>query len=367
MTDFSTGQDFQTSHSFDAGLTFDTKAMTRQPQVRIAPLFADKPLPLLIEAAEPNLDAAAWISNHSTELTGYLQRDGALLLRGFAINDEDSFRAAAARFIPVLAKYMEGATPRTDLGKGAYTSTEFPSELSIAQHNELSYITQWPMKIAFCCLIAAEEGGATPIADVRQVLSFIDPDIRAKFEQLGWMLVRNYGNGLGPSWQKAFNTDDINVVKAYCQQAAIELQILDEHHIRTRQVRPAIRRHVQTGEPVWFNHAAFWHPSSLCPVIRKELVSQFGEEALTYNTLYGDGSPIPDDVIAHINAAYQKAMVAFAWQPGDLLLMDNMLVSHGRAPFKGKRRVLVSMGDPIERDPVRRDPINSRAYNHLPE
>lgn len=347
MTDFSANQDFQNAMIYDAGLTLTTPEQASVPPVHIAPLFADKPVPLLIAAANTNMDAAQWIASHYEDLSGYLQRYGAVLLRGFAIRDDDAFRAAAGRFIPVLAKYMEGATPRTDLGKGSYTSTEFPSELSIAQHNELSYITQWPMKIAFCCMVVAEEGGATPIADVRQVLSFIDPDIRAKFEATGWMLVRNYGNGLGPSWQKAFNTDDINEVKAYCQKAAIDLQIIDEHHIRTRQVRPAIRRHIHTGEPVWFNHAAFWHPSSLCPVIRKELVSQFGEDALTYNTLFGDGSTIPDHVITHINEAYQKATVSFPWQQGDLLLMDNMLVSHGRAPFKGKRRVIVSMGEPV--------------------
>ena len=348
MTDFSASQDFHTATFYDAGLTVNTPVHDARQHVHISPLFVDKPLPLLISAPDSGMDAAQWISNHRNDIREYLQHYGALLLRGFTIHDDDAFRAAAASFIPVLAKYMEGATPRTDLGKGSYTSTEFPAELSIAQHNELSYITQWPMKIAFCCMIAAEEGGATPIADVRQVLSFIDQEVRDKFEALGWMLVRNYGNGLGPSWQKAFNTDDINEVKAYCQQAAIELQIIDEHHIRTRQVRPAIRHHIHTGEQVWFNHAAFWHPSSLCPVIREELVSQFGEDALTYNTLYGDGSPIPDHVIAHINEAYQKATVAFPWQQGDLLLMDNMLVSHGRAPFKGKRRVLVSMGEPVE-------------------
>ena len=32
-----------------------------------------------------------------------------------------------------------------------------------------------------------------------------------------------------------------------------------------------------------------------------------------------------------------------AWHPGDVALVDNYLVMHGRRPFKGARRVLVSL------------------------
>ena len=31
------------------------------------------------------------------------------------------------------------------------------------------------------------------------------------------------------------------------------------------------------------------------------------------------------------------------WQPGDVALLDNYLVMHGRRPFSGKRRVLASL------------------------
>jgi alpha-ketoglutarate-dependent taurine dioxygenase len=31
------------------------------------------------------------------------------------------------------------------------------------------------------------------------------------------------------------------------------------------------------------------------------------------------------------------------WNTGDLLVIDNVLVGHGRRPFTGSRRVLVAM------------------------
>jgi hypothetical protein len=33
------------------------------------------------------------------------------------------------------------------------------------------------------------------------------------------------------------------------------------------------------------------------------------------------------------------------WVAGDVLLIDNVLVAHGRRPFEGSRRVLVAMSD----------------------
>jgi alpha-ketoglutarate-dependent taurine dioxygenase len=33
------------------------------------------------------------------------------------------------------------------------------------------------------------------------------------------------------------------------------------------------------------------------------------------------------------------------WQVGDVLLIDNVAVAHGRRPFTGDRRILVAMSD----------------------
>jgi alpha-ketoglutarate-dependent taurine dioxygenase len=58
---------------------------------------------------------------------------------------------------------------------------------------------------------------------------------------------------------------------------------------------------------------------------------------------YGDGSEIPIEDLEAVRAAYRASEVASPWQPGDLLMLDNILAMHGRKPFRGERRVLVAM------------------------
>ena len=97
----------------------------------------------------------------------------------------------------------------------------------------------------------------------------------------------------------------------------------------------------------WFNHATFFHISTLVPVIRDALLMQFEEEELPNNTYYGDGSPIEPEVLEALRDIYEKEQVLFPWQQGDIMLLDNMLSSHGRSPFKGERKIVAGMAQPM--------------------
>ncbi|CAM5721583.1 TauD/TfdA family dioxygenase OS=Streptomyces alboniger OX=132473 GN=CP975_33860 PE=4 SV=1 [Streptomyces alboniger] len=75
-----------------------------------------------------------------------------------------------------------------------------------------------------------------------------------------------------------------------------------------------------------------------------------GEENLPSQTYYGDGEPIPDDVMDHLRACYRTASTRFDYRADDVLVIDNMLVSHGREPFTGPRRIAVAMAEPYTPD-----------------
>jgi hypothetical protein len=83
------------------------------------------------------------------------------------------------------------------------------------------------------------------------------------------------------------------------------------------------------------------------------MVAEFSDGDLPANTYYGDGSPIEPEVLDHLRAAYHAETVSFPWQQGDLLMLDNMLVAHGRAPYAGARQILVGMSEPTGEEHVR--------------
>ena len=57
---------------------------------------------------------------------------------------------------------------------------------------------------------------------------------------------------------------------------------------------------------------------------------------------FGDGSPIDDaDVAAAVELA-EAVSVDVPWRAGDVALLDNRAVMHGRRPFEGERRVWAS-------------------------
>jgi hypothetical protein len=202
------------------------------------------------------------------------------------------------------------------------------------------------MKIWFHCVQPSQVGGETPIADSRLVYRQLDPAIRQRFAEKRLMYVRNYGNGLDLPWQQAFSTEDRSQVERFCRASNIQFQWKDDGELATRQVCQAVAQHPVTGEWVWFNQAHLFHISNLAAPVRETLISIVGEQGVPRNVFYGVVSQIELEALEHIREVLQRCQVSFPWQAGDVLMLDNMLVAHGRSTFQGARKVVVAMAEP---------------------
>jgi alpha-ketoglutarate-dependent taurine dioxygenase len=311
------------------------------------PLNPDKRLPLLITPTIDDVSLVAWAKDSREFIDRSLLDHGGILLRGFGIKTSEELEEFIRAVSGESLEYRERSSPRSQVGGNIYTSTDYPADQSIFLHNENSYQSVWPLRIFFFCAQAAKEGGETPIADCRRVLERIRPEVRRRFAEKGWMYVRNFGDGFGLDWKIVFQTSDKAVVEEHCRKNRILLEWKSGDRLKTRAIRPALRKHPRTEEMVWFNHATFFHVSTLEPKIRDGLLSNFKEEDLPANTYYGDGLPIEPYVLDELRDAYHQETVQFPWNEGDILLLDNMLTAHGRSPYVGPRKILVGMSEPI--------------------
>jgi hypothetical protein len=202
------------------------------------------------------------------------------------------------------------------------------------------------MRQFFFCVKPSETRGETPLIDCRKICDVLEPEIVEEFAQKDLMYVRNFSEGIDVPWQDFFHTDDKSVVEKACAEAGMSAE-WTEQGLRVRQIAKAVRTHPRTGERIFFNQVQLHHVSCLDDETRTALRQLFADEDLPRNVYYGDGTPIPDEVIGRISEVYEQICVETPWQKADLIALDNMLVSHARRPFGGERKVLVAMGDMV--------------------
>ncbi len=314
--------------------------------------FREHALPLVLEPA-----GAAWAGELAAiareqrgELLASLRRHGALLFRGFSVDGAAAFRDVFRELAAELARYVGGDSPRAQVSDGVYTSTSYPAALPIPLHNEMSYSRQYPSLVAFYCETAAREDGETPLADCRLALRSISPALRERLEIKSLRYVQNLsdqpgtGAGLGKTWRQTFETDDRAEVERVLHERGATFAWTGGGGLRIAETVAPIVTHPVTGEAVLFCQPHLWHISILDEKTRRAVTRLCGEDDLYHHCSYGDGSPIPEEDVREIRAALEAASAQFRWRPRDLLLVDNLLVAHGRNRFAGERRVLVALG-----------------------
>ncbi len=345
------------------------------PGARLGSLGGGR-LPLLIEpsAGAGARDLEAWLTEHRAFVEEKLVAHGALLARGFAVGDAAAFERVARAVSPDLKNDYLGTSPRDGLTQYVFSASELPPYYPIPEHCEMSFIRRPPRRLFFCCLLPPEgPGGETPLVDFRAVYRDLDPEVRARFAEKGVMNIRNYDGPQGGSafdlwklkrWDEVFSTTDRAAVEARCRDNGFDFAWGPRGRLRLTNVQPAQRPHPVTGEPTWFNHAQVFHLSAVPdeyrriaerqrPLPHAALAAVAGAAVRLRGALqgpmdqamhctFGDGTPIPDGDMDKVRDAIWKNMVFFPWRKGDVLVVDNDAVAHGRMPYRGPRTVAVA-------------------------
>ncbi|MGC5008319.1 TauD/TfdA family dioxygenase [Streptomyces sp. NBC_00353] len=297
--------------------------------------------------AEATGDAPGWAAEHRDALRAVVAEHGSVLVRGLGLRDAAGTGAVFARLATGLMTEKEVFAPRRTYSDGVYSSSKWPPNQPMCMHHELSYTLEFPGMMMFACLSAPTDGGATAVADSPTVLDALPAELTERFEREGWLLTRSYNDEIGATVAEAFGTDDRGAVESYCRANAITFEWQPDGGLRTRQRRSAVVRHPVTGRRCWFNQIAFLNEWTMAPEVREYLVDVYGADGLPFNTRFGNGDPIAEDVVQLLNSVYEANTAREPWQAGDLMLVDNIRTAHSREPFEGPREVVVAMADPV--------------------
>lgn len=321
-------------------------------------------LPLVIEPHPSHTkmtksDFYKHVSDNKEVIQKKLLENGGILFRGFPLEDQRDFwhfikNLGTGEFID----YIGGDSPRTKIEEGIYTSTEAPPAIKIPLHNELSFVKKYPNHIFFFCQIAPQERGETIIADARKVYRTVNKDVRQKFIDKGLKYISRYYyqsklmdliNSIQKShkpWMNVFETHDKKLVEKLCHENEFEFDWNQDDWIEIRQNRPATMMHPITHEDVWFNQAHLFdfNPKLLgwWRYFGAKLV-YCRKHMRMHEVYFKDYEKIPREDLYHILDVLDQNTISFPWQKGDVMVLDNVLAMHGRAPFAGKRRVLTAM------------------------
>jgi alpha-ketoglutarate-dependent taurine dioxygenase len=297
---------------------------------------------------EPTGDAPGWVAERRDALRAVVADHGSVLVRGLGLRDAAEVAAVFQRLTTTgLMTEREAFAARQVYSDGVYSSSKWPPNQPMCMHHELSYALEFPGMMLFACLGAASAGGATGVADSPTVLNALPAELVQRFEREGWLLTRTYNDDIGASYADAFGTDDRAAVESYCRANAIEFEWQPDGELRTRQRRSAVVRHPITGQRCWFNQIAFLNEWTMDPEVHEYLVDVYGADGLPFNTRFGNGDPISQDVVELLTGIYDAHTAREPWQAGDLMLVDNIRSAHSREAFEGSREVLVGMADAV--------------------
>jgi len=349
----------------------------QEPLVSTSPHFAEvrwSALPTQLRPTrDASVDALVGAIDGNPWLKQQVQQQGAVLLRGFPIDTIDDFSRVAEAFTTGLQTTYPGVVPRKKIRGFVHNSTELSRHYPIPQHCEMSFSAEPPRHLLFGCMVAPPKGGETPLADFRSVWAALPTAVRQRFERGGLRIVRNYDGpatrGLGDpmkytTWDSIFKTTDRDEVALKVEALGWELRWCANDRLRLISTQEVTRVHPPSGLAAWHTHLTSFHIATgeaefrhlwqrdhklkhgvlalaLAALTRLRRRFTTPDEFPTHCT-YRDGSEIPSADIQALREVIWHNTTAFRWQRGDLLLIDNLAVSHGRNPYRGPRQIVVA-------------------------
>lgn len=177
------------------------------------------------------------------------------------------------------------------------------------------YCRRHPQRVWLYC---ASGHADVVVADTREVHEGLSEELRERWMQAGLLVSRTYSDSGTSSWQSAFGSSDRGYVAAWCDAEGFRYEWLAEGGLRILKICQAVAQHARSGDRAWFNAAH----ACQAPDPRGSGPSPGME------VLLGNGEPLPECDLHSIRAEFDAAQLIVPFEPGDILLLDNLLMAH---------------------------------------
>lgn len=304
------------------------------------------PLTLGVDPERTIIQALEWLKNNHGTVDNLLRKHRAILFRGITgLKNHDDFHRFIEALDYVTMDYIGGAAVRTQLTSRVFTANESPSSEKIPFHHEMAQTPHPPTHLYFFCENPPSSGGETPILVSNEIYRLIAekyPEEMKMIESIGVKYVRimprddDPTSAIGRGWRSTFLCDSKEEAEEALRKLGSTWEWLENGDLKTiTAILPAIKEdsgEMRSNVKTFFNSlvAAYtgWNDS------RNQ-----GCRAV----LRADGLFLNPDMMNDAVRLMDEVAVAFPWQAGDVLLLDNRTAMHSRKPFEGPRRILASL------------------------
>jgi hypothetical protein len=274
------------------------------------------------------------------EIVSGLRDHGVVLLRDHA-RSLDDFVRITGQVMDSFAHHSAATKERETVGDaGTNVVTVNRGTDAIPLHRESSFLPTQPDVLALYCQQPPAEGGQTIVCDGVALLEALP----------GWL--RRFLEGEELVWRFRMPPERWSAVFGTCERAAAEARI---GALMRRHCAYATYDYCFDGEALdgtWrapFILPTFWQGA---PALSTSVLGYYhrGDGPYSSKPLHqvtlADGSAVPGKALDTIAACGEKLTVQTSWRAGDMLVVDNSRVMHGRRAVLDpvRRRVLFRMG-----------------------
>lgn len=285
------------------------------------------------------------------EVAALFGRHGALLFRGFD-TDSQAFVEFTSAYCEDFSTYRGGGfrwgsldREKIDNNETLMSVTGSTQSFGLPLHGEMYYMSQRPSVLWFYCETPPSEAGETTLCSGAELYRHLGEPEREFFRRNRLKYTRRL---TGDEWRLAFQMDDPEGLRRWCEENDSTIAENPDGSVTIEYVAPAVQGDPEAGPEVFINSLLIVHSAE------QALRAGFGaklsglpREASPLVVRTEGGEELPADLIERVGRVGKDLTAKVAWEKGDVLMIDNRRIMHGRKSCHDRgRRIYVRMGEP---------------------